>query len=343
MGTMKMHDDPAYAKIIADMPPNPKTGRKDLLDIITHLAENSNRQDVRALYGGTDDTAVRAQLDVFDFAALAPTVVPGTTWRVGLIDRGDIAFHFPLPPGPVQTIKITHRTGMKCRDEATGMMRLQQDLLGEDTVLSDYMLTFLRRCIAMPAGPQEPALPATMIIADLLAPHLPVLEPFLNSLPAPFTWQVAGPGPSTGPPRDDFPETYDGLIAFANERKESANKAYSIKLYELSAQGYGHGIEALSRAEVLEPQSMGPPERRLRAVLHANRAAAYLASGEASAALQDGCDAEKLDPSYLKGYIRQARAHEVLGDTGDRRTVLERALGCVNAVDALVVRSMLNS
>ncbi|KAI0047326.1 hypothetical protein FA95DRAFT_1595755 [Auriscalpium vulgare] len=332
-------------KIIADMPPNPKTGSKNPLDIFTYIAENANRQDVRALYGGTDDTAERAQLDVFDFAALAPTVVPGTMWRVGLIDRGDIAFHFPLPSGHFQTIKVTHRTTMECRDEATGTMRFQQDLLGEDAVLSDYMLTFLRRCVAMPAAPQEPALPATMILSDLLAPHLPVLEPFLNSLPPPFTWQVAGPAPSTGPPWSEFnfPTTYDELIALAKEMKDSANEVYEMKFYEMAVQWYRYGIEALSRAEALEPERMGPPERRLRAVLHANRAAAHLGNGNAGAALQDGLDAEQLDPSYLKGYIRQARAHEVMGDKSERRTVLERALGCVNAVDMLVVRRMLDS
>ncbi|KAI0308538.1 hypothetical protein OF83DRAFT_1180693, partial [Amylostereum chailletii] len=69
--------------------------------------------------------------------------------------------------------------------------------------------------------------------------------------------------------------------------------------------------------------------RRALAVCWANRAAALLMEGpgmDAKEALDHAQKAEVADPTYVKAYHRQARAHEILGDVEKAREATRRAM-----------------
>ncbi|KAI0039724.1 hypothetical protein FA95DRAFT_991445 [Auriscalpium vulgare] len=242
---------------------------------------------------------------------------------------------------------MEHETMLECRDAATGAMRSSQYLFTkEGASLSQGVLArFVRRCIAYPNAPQQPALPALMLFSNQFSLHMSAVEPFLNSLPAPFKWKIDGPdGPE--PARRlrgqyEQPDVFDVLVGLAGERKDTGNKEYALRNHECAVRAYTQGIEALCRAFASAPERILPPFRRLRAVLLANRAAVHLLDHCAEEALRDGRAAEEADPTYVKGYFRQVRAHEMLGETGERRAVLERALGFVYGADLLAVKSAL--
>ncbi|KAI0064270.1 hypothetical protein BV25DRAFT_1914485 [Artomyces pyxidatus] len=75
---------------------------------------------------------------------------------------------------------------------------------------------------------------------------------------------------------------------------------------------------------------------RLLAICSSNLAAAYLLEGDgmyAEKALESAERAEEMDPTYEKGYYRQARAHEVMGNVDKAISAMERALACPEIVD----------
>ncbi|KAI0054291.1 hypothetical protein BV25DRAFT_1922832 [Artomyces pyxidatus] len=76
--------------------------------------------------------------------------------------------------------------------------------------------------------------------------------------------------------------------------------------------------------------------QRLLAVCASNCAATYLLDGEGmdpQNALRHAEAAELFDKSYIKGYYRQARAHEILGNIDKAVAVLERARACPDIAD----------
>ncbi|KAI0039725.1 hypothetical protein FA95DRAFT_1612350 [Auriscalpium vulgare] len=314
-------------------------------DLSSYMARNMELRDAQS---------VNAELLAYDYAAL--TVVPGTLWMMILSTPGAVK----LSAG-AQGLKESRQTELDCNDAlAESTVRFRQNVYEEGAALTESVLMFVRRCIARPFAQHKPTIPAVMLFSDLFIPHLPVLEPFLNALPAPFKWQIAGrPDPDDPDPVSDIgpiappsatPRPTDStdpaaLIQFACERKDAGNTEYELREHEHAVQAYTQGIDAL---DLLEPQHVGAPERRLRAVLLANRAAAHLMGGDVDAVLRDGRAAEEADPTYAKGYIRQARAleFEMQGsedDDDEWRAVLERGLRCVKGKDASAIRNMLDA
>eukprot|EP01125_Pyxidicula_operculata_P012826 TRINITY_DN4225_c0_g1_i1.p1 TRINITY_DN4225_c0_g1~~TRINITY_DN4225_c0_g1_i1.p1 ORF type:complete len:442 (+),score=102.67 TRINITY_DN4225_c0_g1_i1:22-1347(+) len=84
----------------------------------------------------------------------------------------------------------------------------------------------------------------------------------------------------------------------AEQLKEAGNKKFSAKDYEGAIQLY-------SRAISLSPEN---------STYYANRAAAYLAYGKVTEALNDCNSAIRIDPKYMKSYYRRAKCYLALGD-----------------------------
>ncbi|KAI0040519.1 hypothetical protein FA95DRAFT_864723 [Auriscalpium vulgare] len=324
-------DHAAFQKLLATIPRNPATGDVDMNEMFSLLTDESNPA-VRAL----SECAVLESLAAYDYAALALTIVPGTTWQAKLTDRGPMT-DLVMCVGDIPPLLRQHHLLLECRDAATGVVRYHEDLLVDLPAASEAVLTFVRRCIALPAAPQSPALPSLLRFSDAFLPHASVLAPFLDTLPAPFKWYIASPSS-----RPKEPSTFDDFLHLAEALKESGNAAYARRERGAAVEAYTQGTQVLGLAIMRAPGRF-PESARLGAVLLANRAAAHLLENAAEEALEDGLHAEGTDPTYVKGYMRQVRAYELLGDMGQRRAVLKRALGRVNAGDAVVVRSMLDS
>jgi hypothetical protein len=86
------------------------------------------------------------------------------------------------------------------------------------------------------------------------------------------------------------------VLAKAKHLKEEANKKHQARRFEEAIKLY---TEALALPLL--------PKEEL-AVLHSNRSAAHLADGDLSSALQDAKEAQRLRPTWPKGYFRKGQA-----------------------------------
>ena len=98
---------------------------------------------------------------------------------------------------------------------------------------------------------------------------------------------------SNGAPMDTDEET-----RVAEEKKARGNDHYVKKQYAAALECYTAAIEA-------SPAS---------AAFYSNRAATFMMLNKWSEALADARECVKLDPDYLKGYMREGKCHLVLGD-----------------------------
>jgi tetratricopeptide (TPR) repeat protein len=85
------------------------------------------------------------------------------------------------------------------------------------------------------------------------------------------------------------------VLAKAKHLKEEANKKHQAGRFEEAIKLY---TDALALPLL--------PKEEL-AVLHSNRSAAHLADGDLSHALQDGKEAQRLRPTWPKGYFRKGQ------------------------------------
>ncbi|EDR11276.1 uncharacterized protein LACBIDRAFT_293413 [Laccaria bicolor S238N-H82] len=166
-----------------------------------------------------------------------------------------------------------------------------------------------------------------------LQQHLPTLKPFLDSLPAPFHWRVETREEAEGLSERIHQLNVKGVVAsmeLAEKAKSVGNEAFSRKERAAAIKAYteaiGHLIDVLSMKPDLDEEAKA---KNLLAVCYSNRAATYLIPGagqDVERALLNGKKAEMADPSYAKGYIRQATASEALGKLDDAQDAIARAL-----------------
>ncbi|KAI0042023.1 hypothetical protein FA95DRAFT_1564759 [Auriscalpium vulgare] len=202
---------------------------------------------------------------------------------------------------------------------------------------SDIVLDFVRRSIAAPEPSYTPALPSSLQVATIFTPHAAVLAPFLSALPAPFTYNIDTPEAAHGQALS-YIMLAEGAQRLAKQALAERDGAFALRVYD-EAVGLleevvmlGHGAALLARG------------RRMLAACLAGCASAYMLRGaghDAAAALRCGQAAERADRAYMQAYLRQARAHRLLGDVGAARRVLERAARRARGSDVHVIESAL--
>ncbi|KAI0309842.1 hypothetical protein OF83DRAFT_1071407 [Amylostereum chailletii] len=177
----------------------------------------------------------------------------------------------------------------------------------------------------------KPGLPTLLLVAPAYKSYRPILRPFFDSLPRPFSWKFDS-GPRTQG-SNKVGLVIDVLINVGQGWKTTGNEAYAKKDIALALESYTHGIEhldyTLKEYGLKMKLDKSDTVRKLLAVFLANRAAVYLWDSKEFSpqkAEEDGRRSEDADPAYAKAYYRQARAHECLGDIAKARNVLNRAL-----------------
>ncbi|KAI0047324.1 hypothetical protein FA95DRAFT_1559154 [Auriscalpium vulgare] len=224
-----------------------------------------------------------------------------------------------------------------CKSFQGGMddPRFVQSFVGDGPPAADVVLDFVRVCIANPAPAM---LPATLILTAAFLPYA-TLTPFLSALPAPFTYKFQS--------RAHARAHAAFLFEKAEEFKLKGNVLYGRRERAAAVEAYAEAADICEHVLLL-----GHAERdmrgaeKLRAVCLANRAAAHLLDGpgqDVQQALSDGVEAERADSEYVKGYLRQMRAHVLLKNLGEARRVLERAAGKVQGADVQVVAQALDA
>ncbi|XP_014663206.1 PREDICTED: dnaJ homolog subfamily C member 7-like [Priapulus caudatus] len=100
------------------------------------------------------------------------------------------------------------------------------------------------------------------------------------------------------------------LISMGEEKKLEGNIEYSKGNYQAALQLY---TEAIGFNDTI-------------ASFYGNRAAVYLMLHKYQNAIEDAKTSTTLDPKFIKGYIREAKAHLPLGDAFHAKLCLEKAL-----------------
>ncbi|KAI0065846.1 hypothetical protein BV25DRAFT_1879765 [Artomyces pyxidatus] len=284
-------------------------------------------------------------LTSYDFMSMEVQV--NTVWIIklnymGLVDASKRVLHTTTEdkrPGARPYFSLTC-TAMWQRDGPERVTRWMDEYAGLPD--SAAVLDFIRHAIATPFPPMRPCIPEGMYFELNLAPHGPALRPFLNSLRAPFKWIIESPAIAEWHSEVAMAGKEDRLAAYAalaRKTKEAGNAAFAKRDRDGAVELYKEAIEHAVRAatEGASEESMKREQvYRLLAICASNCAAAYLLEGDgmdAQKALESAQEAEEFDKSYVKGYQRQARAHEILGDLDKAIDVMERARACPDVTE----------
>ncbi|KAI0047349.1 hypothetical protein FA95DRAFT_1541325 [Auriscalpium vulgare] len=272
-------------------------------------------------------------ISAFDFNSLT-NIVPNSAWIVAIDYQGMVDANLK----PIELAKVATTPGsqhsflLSCHVSEDGARHLRffKYVYSQGPLSSADALDFVKRSIIYP----WPILPNFILFSIKFAPHMAVMRPFLDALPKPFYYRVATPAPAeTQQDKEDEgqQDRYQQYIALAEDAKETADAAFRALDRAAALDAYTEALQHLWDAlrQRSNDEQEAPGLKKRLAVCLANRAATYLLEGEgidAERALQDSRMAEKLDPTYPKGYYRQARSHELLGQVEEARQTLQRAL-----------------
>ncbi|KAI0039721.1 hypothetical protein FA95DRAFT_1566978 [Auriscalpium vulgare] len=271
-----------------------------------------------------------------DFSSLSCAVQPHVKWIMTMADWGAVDESGKEVFGE-DAAGAQHRYGLMCKahwDIYDGA-RFVQSFIGDRPPSADVVLDFVRVCITISAPAQ---LPGSLRLTPALLPYAAKLKPFLAALPAPFSYFF-----------ETRAHAHENAVYFfecAETCKLQGNARYARRERAEAVEAYAEAADILEHV-----LTMGHAEhdmhkaKKLRAVYFANSAAAHLLDGpgqDAQQALSDGVQAERSDPEYAKGYLRQMRAHVLLGDDGAARQALERAAKRVHGADVQVITDALD-
>ncbi|KAI0080448.1 hypothetical protein K474DRAFT_1615593 [Panus rudis PR-1116 ss-1] len=198
---------------------------------------------------------------------------------------------------------------------------------------SAFLLDSIKRAIASPLPPLQPALPELFLISIKLQPHADALRPFLDSLPKPFKWRVETP--------EEAQEVAEGVDAKnkvgvvkglekAEAEKSLGNQAIGRKDRKAAVTHYTKALEYLHHAAVQKPtEEQDMKIRKLLSVCLANRAAAWQLDGpgqDPKKALKDSQEALTFDNLYSKAYYRAARSYKLLSEPESAAKILIEGL-----------------
>ncbi|KAH9918843.1 uncharacterized protein B0H18DRAFT_882487 [Fomitopsis serialis] len=207
---------------------------------------------------------------------------------------------------------------------------LVQEMVLPGMLSSDVLLKY---AIASPLPPNLPCAPSLRVIAYKLSPHVDALRPFLDSLPAPFSWRSETFEEAERVGLGAHSLSIQGVakaIKRAEEEKQLGNEAIGRKDRTAAIKHYSEAYEFLADAIAQNPTVEQTRDiKRVTAICLANRAAALLLEGEGQDAKKALADAERaatFDENYGKAYHRQAKAHQLLGARGSSIDVLTTAL-----------------
>jgi tetratricopeptide (TPR) repeat protein len=119
------------------------------------------------------------------------------------------------------------------------------------------------------------------------------------------------------------PDNIDSKRALVEEIKRRGRATVGSKAYPDAEALYGKGIQVL--ASILANGEDAATKKEI-AVLYSNRSLVRLQMGKAAEALEDGDEAVKYDPSYVKAKWRRGQAFTACGNTADALTSFEKAL-----------------
>ncbi|KAF5387082.1 hypothetical protein D9615_001803 [Tricholomella constricta] len=325
---------PEIMKAIIDkIPPNTVTGKVELNDIMKYMAQNPEEMDT--VMKSMEDLRLDDKdidLSQYDFASLAPKVRHESFWVLQLEHMGMVdASGRPVDPSKAHATAGARPTFMVyCYDDRRSF-RMTQECNGIPT--SATVLQVLRCAIAKPLPPLMPELPWFLLLSTKFKDHIDELAPFLDSLPAPFHWRLETPEEVESLKEGIWKLNENGVrkaLVSADKLKAAGNAAFTRKDGPEAVKAYSGAVDALIDVLSMTPDVEDEKKARKQlAVCYANRAAAYLISGagvDAKRAIEDGKAAEHWDPAYAKAYIRQATAHQLLGDTELAKDVVARAL-----------------
>ncbi|KAI0088310.1 hypothetical protein BDY19DRAFT_891241 [Irpex rosettiformis] len=198
---------------------------------------------------------------------------------------------------------------------------------------SSMLLTLLKKAIASPIPPNRPLLPELFLIALKLSPHVDSLRPFLDSLPAPFTWRVETPEEAAEVASGVHEQNAKGVArgwSSGQTEKSLGNKALANNDSQKAVAHYTEAIESLQHAMSQNPTKEEKKSiSELISVCFANRSAAWMLQGrgvDPKKALRDAEEADIWNENYIKAYYRQAKSHQLLGQTTKAIEVLRGAL-----------------
>ncbi|KAI0039723.1 hypothetical protein FA95DRAFT_991443 [Auriscalpium vulgare] len=249
-------------------------------------------------------------------------------WTIGLVDLGPVDVHD-------EGKRKKHHFVLLCDDRTNpGGVSYMWDVIGVGMPPASIVVDYVRGAIA--AWVPRP-IPPSLRFCAAFTPYVIDLANALEPLPAGITYEVNVPAMAR--------MNSTMLATMAESYKKAGNAAFAARNRDAALSSYDMAVDSLAITLVL---GYGDAEmlrvRTLLAVSLANRAAAHMLDGpgmDAESALRDGLAAERKDPGYVKGYLRQMRAHLALGDAVQARSALERASKRAQGADVQIVADAL--
>ncbi|KAJ3576049.1 hypothetical protein NP233_g686 [Leucocoprinus birnbaumii] len=320
-------DDGLIRDIMNSVQPDPITGKIGIEALMKYIMESKSPQMSAALQNGARLVEAQRRETAIDWTKVDFIRLPvqeNVTWWLRVTTLAD---------GGTQ--REPTRFMLECmtygnRIDAPRLVDKYKSL-----PTPEELLHFIRRCIAKPLPGFDPCIPTILIIQRDFQKHAPILKSFLDTLPSPFSWAVESEAASL---RTLSIFSWEIPLDMAKKSKTRGNQLYSDGQRSAAILAYGDAIDRLMNAFRSDPSKEKNREaEKLLAVCLANRSAAYLMTAATDAdggdensdlheAWKDGQVAIRVDPTYVKGYLRVSSAHHRLGHLRKAQETLANGL-----------------
>ncbi|KAF6757825.1 hypothetical protein DFP72DRAFT_225175 [Ephemerocybe angulata] len=325
---------------------HPLTGRFGERNLRRFMEDNSANPDIQRFLAHlslrSQKRALATNLNTFPYNSLYGTVESEVVWRVWLDSDSN--------PQVINSGNVTQVPG-------TGRYRLYCDVPSFDKdnfhrYVNDYLkfpeaeelVVFLKRAIATPKAPFVPGLPFFLLVSKDFRCYESAIGKFLDPIQLHsrqrFGWWIEG-APTNAVFEKTIGQTeirkamhYHGeQMAKATAIKAVGNLAYGARRAPLAIMRFTEAQTYLEEAKDRYEEKIDNEYKRrfsrLYSIVLSNLAAAYLLPGESrniSLAFGNARKAILADPSYPKGYLRLARAHQANNDLSNAQRAIAEAL-----------------
>ncbi|RDB18132.1 hypothetical protein Hypma_000461 [Hypsizygus marmoreus] len=313
-------------------------GLVDGFDLLRLMKDNQHIPQFKSIFQGFPQSRIHdAELDEYDYLSLQPTIERDSFWYIE----------------PLQQVNASEEPAvyfLSCLafDKSCFEGRLRFVAEFDHAPSQKELLDCIKHSFLRPTNGLPKALPELLVLSDEWETHLPGIQPFLDSLPSPFHWQVSPPEHVKILRCVQLPLQLSRAREYFEDAEvegvKPEGRAGAIELLEKA-------LECLERVEcvmdrISVPEDLWVELHGMLADVHYVPASLHMETlksdpAAAEAALQHGRKLEEYEPSSVHAYTTQCFAYNGLGKYLEAYATLQRALAQPNLQDDSTITALI--
>ncbi|RDB18228.1 hypothetical protein Hypma_000462 [Hypsizygus marmoreus] len=271
------------------------------------------------------------EINSYDYASLGPTIEKNSCWCIGSSQDGNSTEQSPY-------FLSCFAVDQNCQ---FGELHFVREFSSAPT--PEELLNFIKCCIIRPIT-RPHTLPEILFIPKEFNAHLKTIQPFLDSLPFPFRWEMMPPLVDVilhGQALSQFNEGREYLNIAEEEAAKPHGRARAIELFEMAIECFECVREGMPVDETEQIVLL----QKFLAVIHKFLFRLRMEAGQSDpqvteAAILNGKKIEEYDPTGTFGYMALCLAYQRIGNSFESYAALQRGLMQPNMHDNKDIQQM---